>query len=159
LPSQRRLFARLPKPDDIGGIAVGKTGRRNDNPEFREQASLFAWAELAAGRHPELRLLHASAAGEKRDRATAIKCLRMGVKPGFPDVHLPIARGVWHSLYIEMKAPGAPGATDKQLDVHELLQLQGNRVEVCHSWVTAKDLLLAYLAAPRPDLCHSILGD
>lgn len=41
--------------------------------------------------------------GGKRHMLEAIKFKRMGVKAGVPDICIPIARGCYHGLYIELK--------------------------------------------------------
>ena len=130
--------------------------------EKAEQAALFRWASYAVLTHPELQDLHAipNAGGyvggyrNNLQRVQAAK--REGVRAGVPDVHLPHARGGFHSLYIELKRVGAtPSAvSNRQRDWHERLRAAGNAVHVCLGWEAARDTVLAYLAlpgaAPRP---------
>lgn len=61
------------------------------------------WAAGSAGRWPELALLHHVPNGGKRGKTEAARLKRMGVKPGVPDLCLPVARGGYHGLYVEMK--------------------------------------------------------
>lgn len=44
--------------------------------------------------------------GGGRDKREAANLKRQGVKPGVPDLCVPVARGLCHSLYIEMKSEG-----------------------------------------------------
>ena len=53
--------------------------------------------------------------GGKRDAKTATILKRQGVKAGVPDLHLPVARGGYHGLYIELKV-GDNTTTKKQKD-------------------------------------------
>lgn len=71
--------------------------------EAQEQEALFAWAEWQLGKHPELALLHHIPNGGSRRPAEARRLKAQGVKPGVPDLCLPVARGGYHGLYIELK--------------------------------------------------------
>ena len=71
--------------------------------EAQEQATLFEWAHRMEGRFPELALLHAIPNGGSRNPLEAVHLKQQGVKPGIPDIFLPVASGPYHGLYIEMK--------------------------------------------------------
>lgn len=71
--------------------------------EAQEQATLFSWAEMQSGRRPELRLLFHIPNGGSRGKAEAARFKMEGVKPGVPDLFLPVPRGPWHGLFIELK--------------------------------------------------------
>lgn len=71
--------------------------------EDAEQEIVIQWAKLSEGKWPELALLHHIPNGGSRDVREAKKLQRMGVRAGVADLHLPVARGPWHGLYIEMK--------------------------------------------------------
>ena len=122
---------------------------KNASPlERQEQAWLFNWAKLQAGRFPELHDLYASANGGKRSKLTAVMLRSAGVKPGIPDVHLPVGRGGYLSLYIEMKRKDAtPSDTSpEQLDWHTRLRKDGNCVLVCKGFDVARESIMLYLA-------------
>ena len=72
--------------------------------EGAEQATLMDWAALMAGRWPELQLLFHVPNGGARGKAEAARMKRQGVKAGVPDLMLPVARGGYHGLFLEMKA-------------------------------------------------------
>lgn len=77
---------------------------RSDLPtEAEEQEAVFEWAEWQLGRYPELALLHHIPNGGSRHPAEAKRLKAQGVKPGVPDLCLPVARGGYHGLYIELK--------------------------------------------------------
>ena len=120
-------------------------GARTTGTEHQEQAMLIQWAGLAAGREPALALLYAIPNGGQRHKAVAAKLKAEGAKAGVPDLCLPVSRGYYHALYIEMKVkPNTP--TKGQLLWHDVLRAQDNRVEVCYSWESARDALVNYLA-------------
>ena len=63
---------------------------------------------------------------------------------GVPDLCLPVARGGYHGLYIEMKA-GKNKPTEKQLWWIENLKKQGYAVSVCWGFEAARMELEKYL--------------
>lgn len=113
--------------------------------ENQEQAALFEWAEVASGRYPELRMLHAIANGGKRDGRTAAVLQRTGVKPGVPDLCLPVARGEYHGLYVELKRQRGGAVSASQKVWLERLKAQGYKAIVCKGWIAAKDEIEKYL--------------
>ncbi len=124
-------------------LATPSTVKRG-SPEHDEQVALFRWADMQIGIIPELDLLYAIPNGGARHKAVAGKMKAEGQRKGVPDIHLPVARGRYHSLYIEMKAPGGR-VKPEQLEWHTKLQAQGNLVEVHRSWERARDAILYYL--------------
>jgi len=115
--------------------------------ESAEQISLFQWAEYAACTAPELRLLYHIPNGGKRDKATAARLKREGVKAGVPDICLPVARGRYHGLYIELKA-GKNTVTDNQSRWLTELTKQGYCTAVCYGWESASKVIEEYLSIP-----------
>lgn len=81
--------------------------KNNISPlEAQEQKALFAWAELSMGKYPELRwLFHITNEG-KRTKSHGADLVRQGLKKGVPDICLPVPKGNYHGLYIEMKRVG-----------------------------------------------------
>lgn len=71
--------------------------------EGEEQATLFHWCEMVKGKYPELQLLFHIPNGGERRKSEAARMKAEGVKPGVPDLFLPVARGGYHGLFIEMK--------------------------------------------------------
>ena len=112
--------------------------------EHDEQAHLFAWAAMAQGTHPELALLFAIPNGGQRHPAVAAQLKAEGVKPGVPDVFLPVARGKFHGLFIEMKVrPNKP--TAEQAQWIEVLRYYGYSAVVCYGAQEAINAIKAYL--------------
>lgn len=77
---------------------------RRENREAEEQEALFVWAEYQSAAHTELKLLYHIPNEGKRSVSYGAALRRQGMKKGVPDLCLPVARGKYHGLYIEMKA-------------------------------------------------------
>ena len=125
--------------------------------EHLEQVALFDWAKLQAPAHPELRLLFAIPNGGERPKSAATALKREGVRPGVPDVCLPVPKGPFSSLYIELKAPKEPGSTKRagrlspeQTEWGRLLLEAGCAWEVCFGWDEARGVLARYLGQAGP---------
>lgn len=113
--------------------------------EYDEQSALMEWAAVAQRKFPELEWLHASNNGVRVTIGTAIKMKKAGMKSGIPDLCLPVARGGFHGLYVEMKRQkGGRVDTDQEV-CHAFLRDAGYRVEVCRGWEAAKAAILDYL--------------
>ena len=112
--------------------------------ESDEQIALFRWAQLSSAAHKELDLLYHIPNGGKRNAATAKRLKAEGVKPGVPDLCLPVARGGYHSLYIELKS-GRNKPTENQKKWIEGLNEQKNLAVVCWGWLEASDTIMDYL--------------
>ena len=67
-----------------------------------------------------------------------------GMLRGAMDLNLPVARGGYHGLRIEMKF-GRNKMTDEQEWYAGRLREEGWRVVTCWSWTTAMELIVAYL--------------
>lgn len=100
---------------------------RIDN-EAGAQETLFNWAQYQYARYPELELLYHIPNGGKRDARTAANLKRQGVKAGVPDLHLPVARGGYNGLYIELKV-GSNKPTQLQKKWLSSLNKQGYLAE------------------------------
>ena len=127
--------------------------------EAAHQTALFAWAALQVKRWPELRWLHHIPNGGSRGddaKSRAIRGSQMkaqGVRTGVADVCLPVRRGGWSGLYIEMKKPSEKpvkatskgGVSDDQAEFGAFVQSQGFGWIVCYSWEEAAEVLTQYL--------------
>lgn len=112
--------------------------------EHREQVFLFAWAAWAVMERPELALLFAVPNGGLRDAVTGKRLKDEGVKAGVPDIILPVPRGAYHGLFIELKA-GKNRPTAEQRGWLEALEGQGYRAAVCYGAAEARALIEEYL--------------
>src|SRR5262245_9032875 len=113
-----------------------KTRKPPTQREHEEQKALFTWAALAAGKRPELALMFAIPNGGQRHPAVAKKLKAEGVKAGVPDICLPVARGDYNGLYVELKTVNGR-ATDTQKQWMADLAKQGYAVQLCYGWVMA----------------------
>lgn len=118
--------------------------------EAQHQHNVIAWSELHMGEYPELALLHHIPNGGTRDAVEGKHLKGQGVKPGVPDLHLPVARGSYHSLYLEMKTEAGQPTREQKWWI-EQLNKQGQFAEICHGWESAVRVLEWYLSLGRPD--------
>jgi hypothetical protein len=123
------------------------------NLEFQHQVALMQWARLPCNitKYPGLQLLSASLNGVKMTPAQAGKAKAAGMLKGEHDLKLPVARGRWIGLSIEMKA-GSNRPTADQLDYGSALEAEGWKVVYAWSWTEARDAIVDYLQQPRPVL-------
>jgi len=114
--------------------------------ESEHQQALFAWSKLMQPQLPELALLHATGNGNgKRNIIQGARMKREGVLAGVSDIMLPVARGGYHGLYIELKTvKGGRVSLPQQWWLEETAK-QGYRSVVCHGWVEAKEVIEGYL--------------
>lgn len=71
--------------------------------EATEQQAVIRWAGYMSGRYPELELLYHIPNGGSRNKIEAANLKQQGVKSGVPDLCLPVGKGKYNGLYIEMK--------------------------------------------------------
>ena len=85
--------------------------------------------------------------GGKRGKVEAIRFKAEGVKAGVPDICLPVPRGEWHGLYIELKRREGGRVSQDQVDWMEALMRQGYYTAICRGCEDAQRVILAYLGA------------
>lgn len=126
--------------------------------ETAHQISLFIWSALpeVRSKYPELRWLFAIPNGGSRHKAEAGKFKAMGLKAGAPDICLPIRRGPWPALWIELKRPPnrakalKGGVTSQeQLAFIEHLKSQNHAAMIAIGWEMARDSIIQYLEWKR----------
>ena len=120
----------------------------NKTSEENEQIALFRWAEFAVNQHPELKLMYHIPNEGKRSKITGARLKAAGLKSGVPDICLPVARGGYIGLYIEMKA-GKNKPTDNQKKWLDALTREENFTAVCSGWEQAKEVIEKYLSMER----------
>ena len=113
--------------------------------ESAEQIALFRWAELQRKNMPGLELIYHIPNGGSRNKAEAANLKMQGVKAGVPDICLPVARGHWHGMYIEMKRRKGARVSSKQREYIEALRKQGYLAVVCKGWCEAAMHIEGYM--------------
>lgn len=109
--------------------------------EHQIQVAYFDWARM----HLRARRAYAVPNGGKRNIVVAAKLKAEGVRKGVLDIHLPIACGGAHGLFIEFKAGKNKLAPEQALEAHTLVA-DGFAVAVCWDTLAAIDITQRYLA-------------
>ena len=112
--------------------------------EDAEQIALFQWAAMQSAKFPELQLMFHIPNGGKRNAQEAARFKQMGVKAGVPDLFLPVARGGFHGLWIELKSPKGRTSASQETFLEELRN-QGYKTAVCFGWEMAAREIKEYI--------------
>ena len=107
--------------------------------EHQEQALFVQWA-----RRKGLPIF-AIPNGGARHIAVAMKLKLEGVRPGVPDLFLPLAVGKYHGLFVEMKRQKGGSVSGEQKEWHKLLIANGYEVIIGYGAESAKEQTLLYL--------------
>lgn len=128
--------------------------------EFQEQCALFEWSRNPAvqKKYHGIDLLEASLNGVHLSKAQAGKAWAAGMLRGALDLNLPVARGRYHGLRIEMKF-GKNKMTDDQKWYAGRLVDEGWCVVTSWDWQSAQRVIIEYLAqedmfAGAEDVCR-----
>lgn len=112
------------------------------------QMTLIDWTMLMENRWPELKLLFHVPNGGARGKAEAGRLKRQGVKAGVPDLMLPVARGGYHGLFIELKTEKG-SLTPEQKEWLRMLQEQGYAAKCCKGLDEAMRTLTNYMQSKK----------
>ena len=133
-----------------------KTKRLPEPKEADIQRSLFLWAQMMSREYPELELLNASMNGawipggksreaQSRKFAIVARLKKLGcLRNGFPDISLPVPRGIYYGLYIELKRKSGKVSKEQDWWIDRLLD-QGYYAVVARGLEQAKQIILMYL--------------
>lgn len=110
-----------------------------------EQEHLFQWARMTRWKYPELKKLFHIPNGGSRNKAEAAKLKRAGVKPGVPDLFLPVARGGYHGLFIELKRKSGGRLSIEQKEWIEMLRAGYYKAVICRGSEEAEKAIVEYL--------------
>jgi hypothetical protein len=116
--------------------------------EHAHQKAFIQWCKLHERLYPELGLIYHTPNGSKRTPWQQRQAKADGMRAGIPDIHLPVARGDYHGLWIEFKF-GKNTLTRAQHDYLMALKDQQHCCEVVYDWGHAKDLVIWYLTGCR----------
>ncbi len=121
---------KSPHGDDLQLPAtkvVEKTYRGSmGKSEAQEQAILVTWLERQNILH------YAIPNGGRRSMGEAMQLKRTGLKPGVPDLCIPMASRGFHALYIELKRADGGVVSEAQRYWIDELSRAGNQAMVCH---------------------------
>ena len=112
--------------------------------EAAHQENIMQWAQYNLGKYPELAMLFHIPNGGSRNKLEAYNLKRQGVKAGVPDLCLPVPRGKYNGLYIELKKENGRASTDQRW-WGEQLQSQGYYWQICYGWEAAVKTIEEYL--------------
>lgn len=135
--------------------------------EHGEQAAFFDWVLRNQTRLPQLECLYAIPNGAATARTgtrnadgswnwskgsrQALKLKAEGLRPGMPDIHLPVSgygsNSEYKGLWLEFKRPGNK-PSDDQVRMAKILRFRGHRVEVVFTAEQAINLVEEYLCVP-----------
>lgn len=113
--------------------------------ESVEQQIFFEYVDFLIGRFPELEAIYHIPNEGKRSKSTGARMKKEGLVKGVPDIHLPIPKGKYHSLYIELKRTHGAKVSKDQRDRIAILNKYGNYAVVSYGWEEAAKVLKWYL--------------
>jgi len=109
------------------------------------QAMVFGWARLMEHTHPELCVLYAVPNAAKRSYYQGARMRKAGLRAGVPDMCLPVRRGEYSGLYIELKrGPEEPASPAQKLWIRKLRK-HGNYACICRGYEASIACLSWYL--------------
>jgi hypothetical protein len=108
------------------------------------QRAVIQFARDAWYAYPELWGLYAIPNGGKRDKIAAAKLKSEGVLAGVWDLHLPVPRGNYTGLWIEIKA-GKDRLSKSQAKFGEYLMRHGHAICIAYTAQDAIDSIMEYI--------------
>lgn len=115
--------------------------------ESAEQQALMQWVGMNSGRLPGVELLFHIPNGGSRGKAEAGRFKAEGVRSGVPDLFLPVPRGKFHGLFIEMKRRrGGRLSVVQKMWINSLIA-QGYQAVVCYGWEHAAAQIEVYMGS------------
>lgn len=84
--------------------------------------------------------------GGSRVLAEAVKLKRCGVKPGVPDLVVPIPSGSYHGLFLELKRVKGSKVSDAQILWLDFLRRKGYYADIAYGADEGIDIVTKYLA-------------
>ena len=118
--------------------------RFNFSGEDAQQVLVVDWAMVHQNEFPELKWLFHCPNGGKRNAFEAAKFKRLGVKPGVSDLFLPVPKGDYHGLFIEMKY-GNNKLQPSQKEFLSDMAKQNYFVVTCYSGEKAVEIIKKYI--------------
>lgn len=139
-------LAFLPKKmkGKVKASLADKEPVKRRSSEHDEQVRFFKALETLSLTEQGLKFAFAVPNGNKRDAITGARLKQEGVKRGVPDIVIPVPRGKYHGLFIEMKV-GKNKMSDFQIEYKNYLESVGYFFACCYGCEEAIDTLMKYL--------------
>lgn len=120
------------------------------NTEHSHQTALFSFFQEHRLIYPDVEWMFSIPNGGMRTKSQGAILRSEGLKRGVPDICLPVKRGPWPMLWIELKRIQGNGVkagvvTPEQKKYIEYFKSQGYGVTVCYGWLQAKQIIIEYL--------------
>lgn len=122
----------------MAGRIKSRPGELPIATEDQEQKALVQWLDAK-----RLLFYHIPNGGCRSGRE-ASKFKLLGVKSGVPDLCIPIARGGFHALYIELKRKYGGKVSDSQMAWLDALRREGNLAEIAFGCDHAIEIITSY---------------
>lgn len=120
-----------------------KVKKLQETSEHDEQVNLINWF---ATQYPKYATrLVATPNGGARNIVVAKKLKSEGVRKGFPDLNLPVAKKGFHGLYIELKKTKGGKLSEEQREWLAFLNNEGYKAVCCHGWDEARAVIVDYM--------------
>jgi len=114
--------------------------------EEEHQTRLFEELAILTRTNPMFDLPFHIANGGMRHKSTAGRMKAAGVKPGVPDIFVPVASYGYHGLFIELKSlKKGVKLSSAQINKGYKLAEQGYAMVVCNGWRSALKTIIKYL--------------
>lgn len=113
--------------------------------ESKEQILFIQWCKRNQEQYPKLKKIFAIPNGGLRHIATASRMKLEGVKPGVPDLFLPVASRGFSGLFIEMKRLDGGSLSGDQKKWKEWLKEENFAVVKADGFEKAKAYIKSYL--------------
>lgn len=108
------------------------------------QIAIFGWFAENRDKYPETKYMFHIPNGGTRLKREAARFKAAGVKPGVPDLCLPIVRKPYNGLWVELKMIGNR-ISKEQNDWLIRLNSEGYYARVCYGFEDTKKTIIDYL--------------
>ena len=112
--------------------------------ESHHQQALILWARMSRQSSPELEHLIAIPNGAHTTPKNRMRLVREGLVAGVSDLFLPVPRGGYSGLWLEMKSKKGK-LRGAQSDWLEAMRKYGHAVHVVYDWDDGRKILQEYL--------------
>ena len=124
---------------------MAKKRKITEPSEYAEQCAIFKRVQLYAKKYPELRFLIGSMNRVRLTICQAVKAKNAGMKKGMPDIFLPVEKGRYCGLWIELKRKKGSKILPEQIEWKDFLLKQGYLHCFCYGADEALTAIISYL--------------